>query len=98
MSEPGQRIGAVLCANDDEVELIGFGTYEGDHVPGDDAVGVMAKALKNMQVKNPKLVMDDGTIVWGCECWWGDENAVNEQIGNRKVVYVNMDKVRESYV
>lgn len=22
---------------------------------------------------NPKIVLDDGEVVWGCECWWGPE-------------------------
>lgn len=24
---------------------------------------------------NPKIVLDDGEVVWGCECWWGPESA-----------------------
>lgn len=22
---------------------------------------------------NPKIVLDDGEVVWGAECWWGPE-------------------------
>jgi hypothetical protein len=23
---------------------------------------------------NPKIRLDDGVEVWGCDCWWGDED------------------------
>jgi hypothetical protein len=29
---------------------------------------------------NPKLRMDDGTVVWGAEVWWGPESAVKRQV------------------
>jgi hypothetical protein len=24
---------------------------------------------------NPKIVLDGGGVVWGCECWWGEADA-----------------------
>jgi len=32
---------------------------------------------------NPKLVLDDGSVVWGPECWWGSEEAYPKFLGTR---------------
>lgn len=37
----------------------GFGIYEGDQMH--PTLGFL----------NPKIAMDDGRTLWGCECWWG---------------------------
>lgn len=34
----------------------------------------MASKIREHQLpfgKNPKIRLDDGREVWGCECWWG---------------------------
>lgn len=33
-----------------------------------------------MVMKNPRIRLDDGSIIWGCECWWGkaDEGVTLE--------------------
>lgn len=87
--EIGQRIGAILKATDDTVWMIGFGTYQGDHVPPEDVGGF------NFGYPNPKLVMDDGTVVWGCECWWKDEARIRDLFGAHNVVQVDMAELRK---
>lgn len=42
---------------------------------------------------NPKIALDNGGVVWGYECWWGemDDDATEppaQFIGDRTVVYV----------
>lgn len=32
---------------------------------------------------NPKIVLDDGEVVWGCECWWGPEAGYAQFRGAR---------------
>lgn len=27
---------------------------------------------------NPKIILDDGLVIWGCECWW-DEIAEDDE-------------------
>lgn len=68
MRKPGDRIGAIQSARDNVVKFFGYGTYLGDEVPAD------------YPLPNPKLQMDNGAIVWGFQCWWGDESAVKSQI------------------
>ena len=86
--EPGSRIGALQSANQSEVRLFGYGTYQGDHVPPDDVMGPFNSRIGLFGCRNPKLVMDDGTVVWGCECWWGPEDQIAEAIAGRTVVIV----------
>lgn len=86
--ELGSRIGAIQSADQSEVLMFGYGTYQGDHVPPDDVMGPFATRIGLFAHKNPKLVMDDGTVVWGCECWWGPEDQIAEAIAGRTVVIV----------
>ncbi len=86
----GDRIGAIKCMDENTVYLFGFGTYLGDEFPPDDPSGnrgLMALVHK-AGIENPKLKMDDGTIVWGCECWWGDETTVKKNIEGKKIVII----------
>jgi hypothetical protein len=89
----GDRIGAILSSDPKTVKLIGFGVYAGREVPSGDAVGI-GSALHEMGIYNPKLVMDDGQIVWGCECWWGTESEVKSRIEGLEIIHVNMAEER----
>lgn len=40
---------------------------------------------------NPCIQLDDGRIVWGFQCWWGNEERVKEEIGGRRLVIVDLD-------
>lgn len=70
----GTRVGAILGGNDKVVRFLGYGVYEGDEVPPADIGGF------NLGYPNPKIKLDSGKIVWGCECWWGSEAAVQQRI------------------
>lgn len=48
-----------------------------------------------LRLANPKLELDNGDIVWGQECWWGSEEEVRRQFGNRKIVEVSISSARE---
>lgn len=79
MSSIGDRIGAIcgrLDEDPNDVRVFGFGVYAGDEVPPPEVTGPFGPVSH----KNPKLVLDDGQIVFGCECWWGDEERVKRTI------------------
>jgi len=40
---------------------------------------------------NPKIVLDSGKVVWGCQCWWTDESKTEAIIGGRKVVNMEVE-------
>lgn len=29
---------------------------------------------------NPRITLDSGEIVWGCEVWWGPENKIRDYV------------------
>lgn len=70
----GERIGAILGSKDKVVQLLGYGVYEGDHVPPENVGGF------NVGLPNPRLKLDSGKTVWGCECWWGSEASVRKRV------------------
>lgn len=43
---------------------------------------------------NPRIRLDDGRIVWGCECWWGAVEIVEKRLGDRVRVPANIDLAR----
>lgn len=85
--EPGDRIMAVR--NYDEKQkvlyIFGAGTYQGRELPTDDVPG--GRDLRMREIENPKLVMDDGTVVWGMESWWGPEENIKAMFEPEEVEY-----------
>lgn len=96
MKKIGDRVGAILRADKDTVHFFGYGVYVGDEIPHERAVGFLAVAGREAGITNPKILLDDGKDVFGCECWWGSEQEVKEAIGDRKIVYVDIDQLRDS--
>jgi len=45
---------------------------EFDRIVAEDTGGEPNPAVRPT---NPKIVLDDGEVVWGCECWWGPETG-----------------------
>ncbi len=68
----GHRIGALLGADHDQriIRLLGFGQYDGDCIPPTPVW------LWSIGLPNPKLTLDNGSVAWGCECWWGPEDQI----------------------
>jgi hypothetical protein len=81
MMKVGERVGAVQSAGEKTVHLYGYGVYVGDEVPP-------SGLLHEIGLTNPKIQLDNGGIVWGQECWWGDEEAVKKMIGQREIIMV----------
>jgi len=84
--EVGTRVYAVSHADPEKKEVYSFGegVYEGDVIPDGTPEnpapgGWMGKAIVEKKVPNPKIKLDNGKIVWGCECWWGPEAMVKEE-------------------
>lgn len=94
--KPGDRVG-VMCGSDGKtVEFFGFGVYVGDEVPPATAGGF------NFGRKNPKLQLDNGKVVWGCESWWGLEAEMKERLAyyvakGMTIVDVDIDAIRAKY-
>lgn len=91
----GDRVGAIRNADDTTVYLYGYGTYKGEEIPPKGTVGAFGIDLGELGIENPKILLDNGNIVWGCQCWWGAEEKVKQTIGNREVKYVNLQEVEQ---
>lgn len=90
----GIRVGAICNATETEVNMYGWGTYQGKEVPPKDSFGWPGE-LGRMGVSNPKIVLDNGKVIWGCECWWGGEERIkSEIIQNRTITEVDIDDHR----
>lgn len=93
----GDRVGAIFSSNiDKSVNFIGYGEYVGDFVPKEGA-GWLAAGLISRGVKNPKILLDSGKVVYGCECWWGPEEKVKHMLKDRVVIETDIDEVRRTH-
>jgi hypothetical protein len=84
--KPGDRVGAMLSAEPKgPILFLGYGVYDGDQVPPKDI------SPFGSSFPNPRITLDDGVVVWGCQCWWGDEEEIKANIAGREIVFVNID-------
>jgi len=104
MFKIGDRVGAILGTDkgDEVIDFLGYGNYDGEHAPV-EAVGFMADCINDANkkapeiIKNPRIKLDSGSIVYGCECWWGGADAVKKHLEGKTVKLVDIDQVREEY-
>jgi len=65
-------------------DLYRFGTYAGDEAyPGAGCTDATSghpeyQAWGNAGAQVPKIVLDDGSVIWGPECWWWPVTAEQE--------------------
>lgn len=85
----GQRVGAISHSDADRIFLFGFGVYEGGHVPPGDVGGF------NMGLPTPRIRLDSGQVVWGCECRWGPEDQIRQHLEGKIVVERDIDEARK---
>ena len=90
----GARVGAIASANEDGVRFFGYGTYQGEEVPPVEIKFMGGLSLGELGRKNPKIVLDSGDVVWGCECWWGSEEKIRELTADRKVIPITPSEYR----
>lgn len=71
MSSVGTRVGAIYESNVVEkvIKIFGYGTYLGDSFPHEKA-----------KLASPKILLDSGEVIYGYQCWWGEEHKVREQL------------------
>lgn len=83
MNTPGDRVGAIMSAilseKDKTCSFLGYGVYEGDFVP-DEGVGGFGDIIREDGMTNPRLRLDNGDVVWGCECWWSSEDKIKKEL------------------
>lgn len=92
--KPGIRVGVFHSYTEESLLLFGYGVYEGDEVPPEDilAAEIGPPALINLAL--PKLRLDDGTVIWGCECWWNTEPMIKALEEGRTIIKPKLDSLR----
>jgi hypothetical protein len=94
VTQVGERVLALMDASGDTARVFGYGTYMGDEVPI-GAAGCFGPEMAAANMTNPKIMLDNGKVVWGCECWWGPEVEMGRYLAGRTVVEVDIDAVRK---
>jgi hypothetical protein len=97
MSKIGDRVGAILGSKGKIVEFIGYGIYEGNFLVGPEAAGELAKMCQAIGHENPRILLDSGERVWGCECWWGSESEVKKRLSGYEVKIVTPAEFRAEW-
>ena len=88
-TKQGSRVGAVRNVKDGTVYLFGWGVYVGDFIPPKEVQGLF------QGIKEPKIILDKGDIVWGSECWWGSEDSMKKRFKDMKLEYVSIHDFRK---
>lgn len=78
--QPGDRVGALLSDYGQEVQFLGYGVYDGD------------KPHPQHGFSNPCIKLDNGDIVWGIECWWGNEEKMKKSLEGRNLKHVRLSR------
>lgn len=96
---PGYRVGCVVSANVEtkRMEMFGYGTFQSyGTIPADLKGGIydMVRSV-GYDGKIAVLKLDNGKLVYGCECWWGPEDRIKGlEARFAKVVVLDIDKER----
>lgn len=94
--EVGDRVGAIIRADGDTIEIYGYGIYEGKKVPPEE-LNVQFFGMP-LTMENPCIKLDSGKLVFGCECWWGSEDMIKERVAKyANVVELDVEEVRARY-
>jgi hypothetical protein len=72
MTAIGTRVTAILGAKDGIIRTFGDGVYAGDFD--------LPPEYGFEHFKNPRIDLDSGKTVWGCECWWGPCDVVRKRL------------------
>jgi hypothetical protein len=89
MTAVGTRVTAILEAGNGVVRSFGDGVYAGDFVIPIEIIGIDG-------IENPRIDLDNGKTVWGCEMWWGPSTTIRERFpADWKWETVDVDEYRK---
>lgn len=77
----GERVGAIHHSTSSHLYFLGYGVYEGEQLPvADGNESSLATVMARLNMKNPRIKLDNGDVVWGMECWWGPEDYIKRTL------------------
>lgn len=91
----GDRVGVVKSSTKTEVEFFGYGVYDGMHTPPKELVakffGLRSEEINTEEIpSNPRVTLDNGKFVWGCESYWGPEEKIKEFLEGKTITIVEV--------
>lgn len=92
----GDRVLAISHTDENKVYIFGRGVYAGREVP-DKELGVKVFNVL-VDFPNPKINLDNGKVVFGCECWWGPEKDLEAKLKDRELVEVDINESRKGNI
>lgn len=89
-AQPGDRVLAIRDSTDREVFIYGAGIYVGDERPPNGTPCVFGPVDESFpeDFANPRIDLDNGSTVWGCQCWWGPEDRMRDRFREYRMVEV----------
>ena len=94
MSKKGDRVGAICGSTKKGIEFFGYGVYQGQEVPP-KGIEFMGIDMSEHKMPNPKILLDNGDIVWGCQCWWGSEEEVRKRLEGKNIINISIKEALE---
>jgi hypothetical protein len=70
------RVLAIISCKDGVVESLGEGNYVGDFIPPENITKRFGEAYNEHPI--PKIELDNGDVVWGCECLWTEADKMRK--------------------
>lgn len=90
----GDRVGAVRSFDHGTLKVFGFGEYVGEEIPPSNSIGY-SRLMRSAQQKDRKVLLDDGHVIYGSECWLFDEVEVRKSLVKYEhIEYVDIDELR----
>ena len=69
------RVLAIMGCKDGVVDSLGEGYYVGDF-PLPDEIVELFQTITYTGTPIPKIELDNGDVVWGCECYWSEADKM----------------------
>ena len=94
MTKIGDVVLAIKSVEGDTVYLYGVGKYVGEDHPPVGPFGIKwTDEFSELKSKytNPKIILDNGKIVWGLQSWWGSPESMQKYILNKNIVIVDSE-------
>jgi hypothetical protein len=106
MPKVGDRVLAIASGENKVIRYYGAGVYEGDFPYGDTRSAVPMSRTERYEhdldvldhggaLHNPRIRLDNGKYVWGCECWWGPEAELRKRYDGCQLVEVDIEQDRK---
>lgn len=91
----GARVGALLRMDGLSAHLLGYGVFMGREIPPKFGKNHTTSILNQLKIASPKIILDNGDTVWGCECWWGPEENVKMLIEGKLILDARIEDERK---